>query len=377
MAISNSSLISAKFYSLNKEMPDSFFLTGQFEVIKAAGNEGGRIIDEIISQVSTERMPDFISIKNTGLVALAENKLTSDWLIDCIDKFKVGLGFTTKPVVKKTKRRVEQKIVVVTGGAQGIGAGIANEMFAEGANIVIADLDEINGNALVNEINTTGQSNKAYFVKTDVSNPQSVDELIQKTILEFGGLDVMISNAGVLRAGSLEEMSPETFKFVTDINYTGFFLCTKFASAVMKIQHEYNSKFFFDIIQINSKSGLKGSNKNFAYAGGKFGGIGLTESFALELMPYNIKVNSICPGNYFDGPLWSDPQNGLFVQYLKTGKVPGAASIEDVKKYYEQQVPAARGVRIKDIARAVYYVIEQEYETGQAVPVTGGQVMLR
>lgn len=131
-----------------------------------------------------------------------------------------------------------------------------------------------------------------------------------------------------------------------------------------------------DIIQINSKSGLKGSNKNFAYAGGKFGGIGLTQSFALELMPFHIKVNSICPGNYFDGPLWSDPVNGLFVQYLKTGKIRGAKNLDDVKRHYESQVPAGRGCLPSDVVKAIYYVIEQEYETGQAVPVTGGQEML-
>ena len=132
-----------------------------------------------------------------------------------------------------------------------------------------------------------------------------------------------------------------------------------------------------DIIQINSKSGLKGSNKNFAYAGGKFGGIGLTESFALELMPYRIKVNSICPGNFYDGPLWADPERGLFVQYLKAGKVPGAKTAEEVKRFYEAQVPAGRGCTPLDVMRAIFYVIEQEYETGQAVPVTGGQNMLK
>jgi sorbitol-6-phosphate 2-dehydrogenase len=144
----------------------------------------------------------------------------------------------------------------------------------------------------------------------------------------------------------------------------------------MKIQSKYRKNYFADIIQINSKSGLKGSNKNFAYAGGKFGGIGLTQSFAMELMPFKIKVNSICPGNFFEGPLWSDPEKGLFVQYLKAGKVQGAKTIEDVKAFYEAQVPAGRGCRVIDVFRAILYVVEQEYETGQAIPVTGGQNML-
>jgi NAD(P)-dependent dehydrogenase (short-subunit alcohol dehydrogenase family) len=145
----------------------------------------------------------------------------------------------------------------------------------------------------------------------------------------------------------------------------------------MKQQYQYAPEYFMDIIQINSKSGLRGSNKNYAYAGAKFGGIGLTQSFALELMPYNIKVNSICPGNFLDGPLWADPMNGLFVQYLNAGKVPGAKTIDDVKKYYENQVPAKRGCRVDDVMKAIYYVIDQKYETGQAIPVTGGQIMLK
>ena len=97
---------------------------------------------------------------------------------------------------------------------------------------------------------------------------------------------------------------------------------------------------------------------------------------ALELVEYGIKVNAVCPGNFFDGPLWSDPEKGLFVQYLRTGKVPGARNVADVKAFYEAKVPMKRGCTGADVMRAIYYIIEQEYETGQAVPVTGGQVML-
>ena len=200
--------------------------------------------------------------------------------------------------------------------------------------------------------------------------------MVRTAVLEFGGLDVLISNAGVLKAGSLEELHEKTFDFVTDVNYKGFFICSKYCSPIMKIQHTYNDKIFMDIIQINSKSGLQGSNKNFAYAGSKFGSIGLVQSFALELISYHIKVNAICPGNFFEGPLWSDAKTGLFAQYLKTGKVSGAKNIEEVKRFYELKVPMKRGCNPGDVIKGIFYLIEQEYETGQALPITGGQIML-
>lgn len=192
----------------------------------------------------------------------------------------------------------------------------------------------------------------------------------------YGGVDLFISNAGVLKAGGIEELSPADFDLVTRVNYTAYFLGVKAVTPLMKLQHTLHPGLFMDIIQINSKSGLQGSNRNFAYAGGKFGGLGLTQSFAMELVPHQIKVNAICPGNYFEGPLWSDPERGLFVQYLRTGKVPGAQTIEDVKRFYMDKVPMRRGCLPADVARAILYLHEQEYETGQALPVTGGQVML-
>ena len=328
------------------------------------------IIDDLLVKLSAwfdSRIihPDYILLKGIGLVAIAPDSAS----------LNVLLGGPKEPVLT-VNGRVQDKIVIVTGGAQGFGGGIAELMYAQGANVVIADLNEEAGGKMAELLNEKKQSNQAYFIKADVTNPGSVEAMVAETVRYFGGLDVIISNAGILRAGGLDEMTPETFSLMTDVNYNGYFLCAKYVSAVMKVQARYRQDYFTDIIQINSKSGLKGSNRNFAYAGGKFGGIGLTQSFAMELMPYRIKVNSICPGNFFEGPLWSDPEKGLFVQYLKAGKVPGAKDIEDVKAFYEGQVPAGRGCRVVDVVRAIFYVMEQEYETGQAVPVTGGQNML-
>ncbi|TVQ22543.1 MAG: SDR family oxidoreductase, partial [Spirochaetaceae bacterium] len=165
--------------------------------------------------------------------------------------------------------------------------------------------------------------------------------------------------------------------FVTRVNYTGMFLCAKHAARTMAAQNAAApADRLTDIVQINSKSGLEGSNKNGAYSGSKFGGVGLVQSFALELVADRIKVNAICPGNFLDGPLWSDPDRGLFVQYLRAGKVPGATTIADVRSFYEAKVPLGRGCTGDDVFRALLYVVEQQYETGQAVPVTGGQNML-
>jgi sorbitol-6-phosphate 2-dehydrogenase len=180
----------------------------------------------------------------------------------------------------------------------------------------------------------------------------------------------------VLRAGGVTTQPLAEFDLVTAVNYRGYFLGVRSAAPIMARQHRAKPDYLSDIIEINSKSGLVGSSRNSAYAGSKFGGIGLTQSFALELVGDGIKVNAICPGNYFDGPLWSDPENGLFVQYLREGKVPGARTVDDVRRFYEAKVPMGRGCTPADLLEALYYLVKQRYETGQALPVTGGQVML-
>ena len=223
--------------------------------------------------------------------------------------------------------RLSGKIAVVTGGAQGFGFGIAKALIREGAEVVIANRGEKQGLAAVQEL-----GEHSFFARCDVSDPASVENLMIKAVEHFGGIDLFVSNAGVLKAGNLHDMTPENFEQVTKINYNGYFLCAKYVSEIMKAEYEADPTKWYDIVQINSKSGLVGSKANFAYAGGKFGGIGLTQSFALELVPWQIKVNSVCPGNYYDGPLWSDPEKGLFVQYLNAGKVPGAKTVEDVKE---------------------------------------------
>jgi NAD(P)-dependent dehydrogenase (short-subunit alcohol dehydrogenase family)/rhamnose utilization protein RhaD (predicted bifunctional aldolase and dehydrogenase) len=367
-----------------------------------------RILESFRGQLERFRreynfVPKIIVIKDMGVFAVDDSYTTADSALDVFeDLIRIShyasqcggvrlltpdqIAFIDQWEVENYRRKISQgedtrnnlknKVAIVTGGAQGFGAGIAEALYALKANVIVADMNEETGLKFVSSLNKPKSPNHAIFIKTDVSDSESVKELIISTVKEFGGLDIMISNAGILRAGGLDEIEPDVFSKSTDVNYNGYFHSAKYASEVMKLQNREKPGYFSDIIQINSKSGLRGSNRNFAYAGAKFGGIGLTQSFAMELAPYRIKVNSICPGNFYEGPLWSDPQNGLFVQYLRTGKVPGAKNIEEVRKFYEDQVPMKRGCKLEDVIKALLYVIDQEYETGQAIPVTGGQVML-
>ena len=346
--------------------------------------------------------PKVILLKGIGILAVGDNAAQCDIILDVFeDALKIAylaesfggphpmtqeqINFIDNWEVENYRRsvaagasagRAENKTIVVTGAAQGFGEGIARCLLLEGANIVVADMNDVVSLATVEKFNTLAKSNRAIFIKTNVSEIPSIENLVHETICNFGAIDCFISNAGVLRAGSLEDMTPENFDFVTKINYNAYFYCTKVVCRVMKLQTKYAKDYFADIIQITSKSGLRGSKANFAYAGGKFGGVGLTQSFALELAPDRIKVNSICPGNFYEGPLWSDPVNGLFVQYLNAGKVPGAKTIEDVKDFYLAQVPMKKGCSPEDVTKGVLYLMEQCGETGQSLPITGGQVML-
>jgi sorbitol-6-phosphate 2-dehydrogenase len=162
----------------------------------------------------------------------------------------------------------------------------------------------------------------------------------------------------------VDEMSLRDWQLVMDVNLTGYFLTVKYAAAVMKAQRSGV------IVQVNSKSGKKGSFKNGAYAASKFGGIGLTQSIALELAEYGVRINAVCPGNLLDSPLWVD---SLYSQYAKRLGITEA----EVRQRYIDQVPMKRGCTYDDVANVVVFLASDQssYMTGQAINVTGGQEM--
>jgi NAD(P)-dependent dehydrogenase (short-subunit alcohol dehydrogenase family) len=298
-----------------------------------------------------------------------ERRFIEDWEVE---SYRRSVSLTSA-----VGGRLKNKVAIVTGAAQGFGLEISRGLACEGAYVALADVNEAGVTNAAAELSATHGAGSAAALAMNVTDRASIARALDQVIRRYGGFDIFISNAGVLRAESVKTQSESDFDFVTDVNYKGYFLCVQAAAPVLAAQHRALSAYWSDIIQINSKSGLVGSKKNFAYAGSKFGGIGLTQSFALELVEDGIKVNAVCPGNLLDGPLWSDPDKGLFVQYLRTGKVPGAKSIADVKRAYEAKVPMGRGCTTADVLKAILYLIEQHYETGQALPVTGGQEMLR
>jgi sorbitol-6-phosphate 2-dehydrogenase len=151
---------------------------------------------------------------------------------------------------------------------------------------------------------------------------------------------------------------------VTEVNLVGYFLCAKHAARVMKRQQSGV------IIQVNSKSGKKGSYKSSAYAASKFGGIGLTQSIALELAEYGVRANAVCPGNLLDSPLWVD---SLYAQYAKKWGI----TEEEVRQKYIDQVPMKRGCTYDDVTNVIVFLASDQagYMTGQAINVTGGQEM--
>jgi sorbitol-6-phosphate 2-dehydrogenase len=266
--------------------------------------------------------------------------------------------------------QLNDKIAIVTGGAQGLGQAISGRLGREGCHVLIADVNEAGVQATAAAIaKETGR--RVLGVRVDVSQEADVKALFDRAVQEFGRVDIVVANAAILIAEPIAEADAEKWRAVMTVNLFGYFLTTKHACRVMKAQRSGS------IININSKSGKKGSAANSAYAASKFAGIGHTQSVALEMAPFNVRCNAICPGNLLDSPLWMHPEKGLFVQYLRAGKVPSAKTVEDVRQAYINQVPMKRGCSYDDVSNAVVFLASDQssYITGIALSVTGGQEM--
>ncbi|MGC8668854.1 MAG: sorbitol-6-phosphate dehydrogenase [Chthonomonadales bacterium] len=260
--------------------------------------------------------------------------------------------------------RLKGRIAIVTGAAQGLGEAIARRLAAEGcAAVTLADVNEPKAANVAQDI-AAKHSCRTLALKVDVTSEAEVDAMVERTVSTFGGLDLMVANAGILIAHDILEFPADAWRKVLDVNLYGYFLCARAAARVMAPQKKGV------IIQINSKSGKKGSFRNSAYSASKFGGIGLTQSIALDLAPYGVRVNAICPGNLLEGTLW---QESLYEQYARKWGI----TKEEVRRKYEEQVPLGRGCTYEDVCNVLVFLASDEasYMTGQAINVTGGQEM--
>jgi len=255
-------------------------------------------------------------------------------------------------------KALKGKVAVITGGAQGLGEALAQRLDREGCKVVVADINYEKAKQVADSLT------EAIAFAVDVTNEEQVQALMRTAVDTFGTLDILVSNAAILIAKATTEFPLNEWKKMMDVNINGYFLCAREAAKIMAA----NGKGV--IIQINSKSGKKGSYKNAAYAAAKFAGIGLTQSLALEMAECGVRVNAICPGNLLDSPLWV---NSLYKQYAKNQGI----TEEEVRQKYLNQVPMKRGCTYDDVANVMVFLASEQssYMTGQAINVTGGQEM--
>lgn len=258
---------------------------------------------------------------------------------------------------------LQGKKAIVTGAAQGLGEAIAERFAKEGCDVGIFDINA-EGAAKTAERLVSEYGIEAYSAAADVTNEENINAEVDAFVERFGRLDILVANAGILISGEVTEFPVQQWRKVIDVNLVGYFICAKAAARHMKAQKSGT------IIQINSKSGKRGSFKNSAYAASKFGGIGLTQSLALEMAPYGVRVNAVCPGNLLDGTLWKD---SLFEQYARNQGL----TVDEIREKYIKQVPLGRPCVYDDVSNVVVFLASDysSYMTGQAINVTGGQEM--
>ena len=258
---------------------------------------------------------------------------------------------------------IKDRVAVVTGGAQGLGRALCERLMQEGCKVVIGDIQEDVVKKTAEEISQQ-LGGEAIGVKVDVTKEAEVSNLIAKAVERFGRVDIAVANAAILIAEEITEADAGKWFKVMEVNLFGYFLFAKHAALQMAKQGKGA------IVQINSKSGKKGSFKNSAYAASKFGGIGLTQSIALDLAEKGVRVNSICPGNLLDSPLWV---NSLYKQYAAKLGITEA----EVRQKYIDQVPMKRGCQYDDVCNLLVFLASDasSYMTGQGINVTGGQEM--
>jgi meso-butanediol dehydrogenase/(S,S)-butanediol dehydrogenase/diacetyl reductase len=259
----------------------------------------------------------------------------------------------------------EAKTAIVTGGARGIGRGIALELARRGSNVVIADLDEEAAREVVAQIKSGGT--QSYYCETDVSQQWSTDDMVEVAIEEFGQLDVLVNNAGVGgAAGFTQRKTPnvEDWQATFDVNVYGIVNCTQSVESYM-VERGYGK-----IVNIASVAGRGGARRFATYAASKAAAINVSQAWAFKLAPHGINVNTVCPGLIWT-PLWES----IAAWRTSTDQQDaGLTPRELFQRTVSEQVPLGREQTVEDVGNAVAFLASDRARsiTGQALNVDGG-----
>lgn len=249
------------------------------------------------------------------------------------------------------------KIAIVTGASKGIGRAIALRLAKEGANVVIADVDKDEGEKVAQMIREMGRDCLA--VKCDVRNSQEVEEMVEKTMQKFGRIDILVNNAGVSSMAPMVELEEKDWDFNMDINAKGQFLCSR---AVAKHMIKQRSG---KIINNASLAAKRGARFLAHYSASKFAVLGLTYTMAIELAPYNITVNAVCPGIV--------ETDMIRREWKWEGDIRGMTP-DEVRNEVLGEILLGRLCQPEDVAGAVAFLASKDadYLTGQSINVNGG-----
>lgn len=249
------------------------------------------------------------------------------------------------------------KIAIVTGASKGIGKAIALRLAKEGANIVIADVDVEEGRKVGQMIKDMGRD--CLVVKCDVSKAQDVEDMVAATIQKFSRIDILVNNAGVSSMAPVVDLEEKDWDFNMNINAKGQFLCSRAVARQMIKQRSGK------IINNASLAAKRGARFLAHYSASKFAVLGLTYTLALELAPYNITVNAVCPGIV--------ETDMIKREWRWEGDLRGM-SPEQVRDEFLSEIPLGRLCQPEDVAGVVAFLASKDadYLTGQAINVNGG-----
>jgi NAD(P)-dependent dehydrogenase (short-subunit alcohol dehydrogenase family) len=253
--------------------------------------------------------------------------------------------------------KLKSKVAIITGGSSGIGQAAAVLFVKEGAKVVLADVDLKGGEETLAQIKK--EKGEAFFIKTDISKSSEVQNMVSKTLEKYGRIDILVNNAGVVRVGSLDDYSEEDFDLLFRTNVKGVFLCCKFVVPHMKKQKSGV------IVNLASIAAHVGQVNHSLYCASKAGSLAMTRALALDLAPYNIRVNSVSPGATDTPMLRSD----VAKQAKQRNMDP-----EDLKKEFESQGVMGRWAKPEEVATGILFLASDEssYMTGADILMDGG-----